>query len=134
PSTRRARRRGRRNAGSDLGARILVAVPAILFAIFIVAQGGIVFAVGVGALGMICLHELFALLAGAHPSRLAGFIGVAGVILAANYGSQFQVLLVAVAVVPLMFGLVILQPRAGTLSIAVTMLGIYWIGLALAHA
>jgi phosphatidate cytidylyltransferase len=133
-STRRARRRGKRNAGSDLGARVLVAIPAILFAIFIVAQGGIVFAVGVGALGMICLHELFELLGGANPSRLAGFVGVAGVILAANYGSQFQVLLVMAAVVPVLFGLVILQPRAGTLSIAVTLLGVYWIGLALAHA
>jgi phosphatidate cytidylyltransferase len=134
PSTRRARRRGRRNTGSDLGARILVALPAILFAIFIVAQGGIVFAVGVGALAMVCIHELFQMLGGAHPSRLAGFIGVAGVILAANYGSPSQVLLVAVAIVPVLFGLVLLQPRAGTLSIAVTLLGIYWIGLALAHA
>jgi phosphatidate cytidylyltransferase len=133
-STRRARRRGRRNAGSDLGARVLVALPAIVFAVFIVAQGGIVFAVGAGAMGMVCLHELFQLLGGAHPSRLAGFLGLAGVILAANYGSQFQVLLVAMALVPVLFGLVLLQPRGGTLSIAVTLLGVYWIGLALAHA
>ncbi|MEA2273263.1 MAG: phosphatidate cytidylyltransferase [Solirubrobacteraceae bacterium] len=133
-STRRARRRGRRNAGSDLGARVLVAVPAILFAIFIVAQGGLVFAVGVGALGMVCLHELYQMLGGAHPSRLAGFLGLAALMLAANYGTQFQMLLVAMALVPVLFGLVLLQPRGGTLSIAVTLMGVYWIGLALAHA
>jgi phosphatidate cytidylyltransferase len=133
-STRRARRRGRRNAGSDLGARVLIALPAILFAIVIVAQGGIVFALGVGALGLVCLHELFQMLGGAHPSRLAGFLGLVGLMLAANYGSQFQVLLVAVALVPVLFGLVLMQPRAGTLSIAVTMMGVYWIGMALAHA
>ncbi|HEV7362963.1 MAG TPA: hypothetical protein VGN71_01140, partial [Solirubrobacteraceae bacterium] len=53
PSARRARQRSRRNRGSDLGARVLAAIPAILFAIFIVVQGGLIFALGVGALGVV---------------------------------------------------------------------------------
>ncbi len=51
-ATARGRRAQRRNTGSELGARILVALPAIAFAIFIVAEGGLVFTIGVGALGL----------------------------------------------------------------------------------
>ena len=47
--------------GSDLGARVLAAIPAILFAIVIVWQGGWLFAAGLAALGAVCLHELFAM-------------------------------------------------------------------------
>ena len=36
----------RRGDRSDLGPRILVAIPAIIFAVFIVVQGGVVFAAG----------------------------------------------------------------------------------------
>ena len=70
----------------------------------------------------------------AHPVRLAGFIALAGLLVAANYGGQFQVLLVLVAALPLLFGLTVLQPRPSVGGLAVTLLGIYWIGLALAHA
>ena len=61
--------RSRRNRGSDLGARVLAAIPAILFAIFIVVQGGLIFALGVGALGIVCLAELYGLLDRAPPAR-----------------------------------------------------------------
>ncbi len=136
PSARRARRRRRRNSGSDLGARVLAAIPAILFAIFIVIEGGLIFALGVGALGIVCLAELYGLLDRAHPVKLAGFITMIALVLAAEYGSQFQVMLVAVAALPLLFGLVLLGPRrrGATASMAATVLGIYWIGLAIAHA
>ena len=40
PPQRRARRAERRNTGSDLGARVIVAIPPIAFAVFIVLQGG----------------------------------------------------------------------------------------------
>ena len=36
----------RRNQGSDLGARVLAAIPAIIFAALIVGYGGLVFALG----------------------------------------------------------------------------------------
>jgi phosphatidate cytidylyltransferase len=59
---------------------------------------------------------------------------LAGLLLAAQYGDQFQVLLVAVLGLPLVFGMTLLQPRPSVGSIAITLLGVYWIGFALAHA
>jgi phosphatidate cytidylyltransferase len=66
--------------------------------------------------------------------RLGGFVALAGLLLAAQYGDQFQVLLVLVAALPLLFGLTLLQPHPSVGGLSVTTLGIYWIGLALAHA
>jgi phosphatidate cytidylyltransferase len=80
------------------------------------------------------MHELYAMFANAHPSRLAGFAALIALALAANYGGQYDVLLVAMAALPLVFLLTIVQPRGGAPAIAVTLLGIYWIGLAFAHA
>jgi phosphatidate cytidylyltransferase len=136
PTARRTRRRRRRNERSDLGARVLAAVPAIIFAIVIVAQGGLVFAIGVTALGLICMHELYEMTAAVRPVKLAGFLGLIGLVLAAHYGDQFQIVLVTVALVPVVFGLTVMGPRrrSPTLAMAVTLLGVVWIGFAIAHA
>ncbi len=69
---------------SDLSARILAALPAIAFALFIVIEGGLVFALGVLVLGVLCMHELFGMFERAHPVRLAGFLALAGLLLAAH--------------------------------------------------
>jgi phosphatidate cytidylyltransferase len=133
----RARRPARRPGGaqsSDLGARLIAAVPAIAVALFLVIEGGLVFALGMFALGCVCLHELYGMFGRAHPVRLAGFVALAGLLAAALYGDQFQVLLVMAAALPLLFGLTLLQPRPSVGGLSVTLLGIYWIGLALAHA
>ena len=123
-----------RRQRSDLGARLIAAVPAIAFALFIVIEGGLVFALGLFALGCICMHELYGMYDRAHPVRLAGFIALAGLLAAALYGGQFQILLVAVAALPMLFGLTLLQRHPSVGGMAVTLLGIYWIGFALAHA
>jgi len=120
--------------GSELRARLLAAIPAIAVALFLVIEGGAIFTLGLFVLGCICLHELYGMFARAHPVRLAGFIALAGLLVAANWGDQFQVLLVLVAALPLLFGLTVLQPRPSVGGLSVTLLGIYWIGLALAHA
>jgi phosphatidate cytidylyltransferase len=134
-ATARSRRAQRRNQGSELGARVLVALPAIAFAIFIVVQGGVVFAVGVGLLGLVCLHELFAMYPQARPARLAGFLGLIGLLAAALYGDRGTVLLAFVATIPLTFAIALAQrPPGGPPSIALTVLGLAWIGLAFAHA
>lgn len=134
-ATSRSRRAQRRNQGSELGARVLVALPAIAFAIFIVVQGGVVFAVGVGLLGLVCLHELFAMYPQARPARLAGFLGLIGLLAAALYGDRGTVLLAFVATIPLTFAIALAQrPPGGPPSIALTVLGLAWIGLAFAHA
>jgi phosphatidate cytidylyltransferase len=120
--------------GSDLGARILVSIPAIAFAVFIVVEGGWVFALGVAALGVICLHELFGMYEPVRPVKLAGFAGAIGLTAAAQAGGARQVLLALVAFVPVMFLLGVAMPRLTTAGMAVTALGVVWIGMALAHA
>jgi phosphatidate cytidylyltransferase len=119
-----------------LGARVLVALPAIAFASYIVVEGGLVFALAVAALGIVCLHELYDMLDRARPVRLAGFLAMVALVLSARYGSQFQVFLVAAAVVPLAFVLILAGPRrrGSTASMAATLFGVYWIGFAIAHA
>jgi phosphatidate cytidylyltransferase len=119
---------------SELGARALVALPAIAFALFIDIEGGVVFALGLFALGCVCMHELYAMYERAHPVRLAGFIGLAGLLAAALYGNQFQILLVAVAMLPVLFALTVMQRRPSVGGMALTLLAIYWIGFALAYA
>ena len=137
-SRRRARRTRRRNTASDLGARIWVAIPAIAYGIFIVAAGGLVFAVGVVLLGLVCLHELFSMYAALRPVRLAGFLGLIGLAAAAYYGGEHQVLLATAAFFPLLFliGLAMPERRDVPLTdgMALTLLGTLWVGLAIAFA
>ncbi len=121
-------------ARSDLLARLIVAIPALIVVVVVVAQGGWVFAAVIAALGVICLGELFTMFDRTHPVRLAGFIGIVGVILAAQLGGPSAVLGGLAACIPLVFLLGIVQPRApGAAGIAVTLMGLTWIGLGLAH-
>ena len=137
-SRRRAQRSRRRNTASDLGARVWVAIPAVAFAIAIVAAGGPVFSAGAVLLGLICLHELFRMYEGVRPVRLAGFLGLIGLSAAAHFGGEHQVLLATVAFFPLLFLLALALPERRevplTDSMALTLLGTLWIGLAIAHA
>jgi phosphatidate cytidylyltransferase len=57
-------------------------------------------------------------------------------VIAAEYGAERQVLLVAVIAVPVVFLFVVARPQRGgaTVAIAGTMLGIYWIAFAFSHA
>ena len=121
---------------SDLGARIAAGVPAALFAIFIVASGGPVFAAGAALLGLICLHELYAMYGHLRPARLAGFLGLLGLVVAALVGDTYHVLLVLAASVALVFLLTVAGPSlaGGTAGMAITLLGVAWIGVAIAHA
>lgn len=120
--------------GSDLGSRVLFALPLIALALFLVIEGGAVFAGGVLVLGWICMHELYGMYERANPIRLAGFLALVGLIVAALYGGQAQVLLAAVAALPVLFGLTLAQPHPSVGGMALTLLGIYWIGFGLAHA
>ena len=136
-STRR-RAPARRRSGSDLGLRVLVAIPAAAYAIFIIISGGWIFAIGILVLGLICLHELFRMYDRVHPVRLAAFAGAIGFVVAAELGGVSQVLLVTVACYPLVFVLALMLPaRPGpsvTASMSITFIGLFWIGLAIAHA
>jgi phosphatidate cytidylyltransferase len=135
-STRRARPR-RRRGGSDLGLRILAAIPAIAYAIFIIAAGGWIFAAGIVVLGLVCLHELFRMYETVRPVRLAGFLALIGLAAGAMEGDR-QVLLAIVAFIPVLFLLGIALPREGgpslTAAMSLTTFGVVWVGMAIAHA
>ena len=121
---------------NDVAARVLAAIPAIVFAVVIVAKGGLFFAGGLILLGIICLHELYTMTERVRPVKLAGFLGLAALILCAHFGDQFQIVLALALCVPVTFLLSLLRPGRENVSwaIAATLLGVVWIGLALAHA
>jgi phosphatidate cytidylyltransferase len=133
PTGRRAPAGTRRDGRSELTARIIVAIPAITFASTIIALGGIWFTLAVIALGIVCLGELFDLYADIEPVRVAGFIGLVAVVVAAYAGDELHVLLATMAVLPVLFAITLLQQRSGTLGMALTVFGVAWIGLSLAH-
>ena len=133
PRPREAPPAGERRS-SDLGARVLVAIPAIAFALFLVIEGGLIFTLGLILLGGVCMHELFTMYQRAHPARIAGFIGLVALLLAADYGTQRQVLLALVAVIPLAFAETLAQPRPSVGAIALALLAVSWIGLGFAFA
>jgi phosphatidate cytidylyltransferase len=70
------------------------------------------------------------------PVPLIGFAAVVGMVLAARYGSERVVLEVAVAVIPALFVVLLArgQRERVTLSVASTLLGVWWIAFAMAHA
>ena len=121
---------------SDLGGRIAYGLPAAVFALFIVLQGGWWFAAGAIALGLVCMHELFAMFDDVRPARLVGFLGVIGLGVAAMEGDHYQLVLVAMCVIPVLFGVTIAGPSAqgGTFGMAIVLLGVFWIGMGIAHA
>ena len=113
---------------------MVVAIPAIAVAAIIDWRGGLVFAVALAILGCLCLHELYRMTARAHPARLAGFASLLALLIAAHFGSRDQVLLVAVAALPATFLTSLVAPRRSLAGISITLLGIWWIAIALAHA
>ncbi len=127
----------RRPGGSDVGSRILFALPLIALALFLVIEGGAIFAAGIFVIGCICMHELYGMYERTSPVRLAGFLALAGLIVAAAYGSPTHptlVLLTASVVLPVLFAMTLAQRRPSVGGMAITLLGIYWIGFGLAHA
>jgi phosphatidate cytidylyltransferase len=133
-----ARREGRapQRRRSDTGARILAAIPAIGFALFIVLSGGLVFAAGLVLLGVVALSELYRLMERVRPVNLGGILALIGMVLAAHWGQPKHVLMVLVGAFPVIFYLSFLRPRRPNVSwaIAATLFGVLWIGLPLVHA
>jgi phosphatidate cytidylyltransferase len=117
-------------------ARVGVAVPWIVLAIVIIAVGGIPFALAMIGFAVIGLAELFRMTRRFRPMIPIAFVAAAGMVVAAYYGTQFQMVLVGVAVFPLMFAFALArEPRRGvTHSMAITLFGIAWIAVPFAHA
>lgn len=124
-----------RGGGSDLGARVLVAIPAAIVAILLVAAGGPIFVAGIAAFGLIGIWELTRMFEKTRPSLFAGAVGVLALIVAASLGGREAMLTALAAMIPLVFlSVAFAHPKGSMPGIAVTMLGITWIGLALGHA
>jgi phosphatidate cytidylyltransferase len=105
-------------------------------AIGLVDIGGLAWALFMIAMGVVCLHELYRMLDRWRPVPIVGFAAMVALGLAARYGGLRYVLEVAVIAVPAVFVVVLArgQSSGATVSIAGTLLGIYWIGFAFAHA
>jgi phosphatidate cytidylyltransferase len=87
-------------------------------------------------IGIVALREYAAMAARLRPLVVPAYIAVAGLIVAAYLGTSYSVLMVLAASVPLLFAF---AARAGfregaTVSLGVTLLGVVWIGVPLAHA
>ncbi len=115
---------------------MLVAVPAAIIAIIFIDLGGLAWALFMIATGAVCMYELYGLLARWRPAAAVGFASLAAMVIVARYGTTKGVLEVAMATLPVAFLVVVARGQRGapTVSIAGTLLGVYWIGLAFAHA
>jgi phosphatidate cytidylyltransferase len=113
-----------------------VAVPWVVFAIAIVAVGGIPFALAMIGLAVIGQAELFRMTRRWRPFVPVAFAASAALVAAAYYGDQFQIVLVGVLTFPALFAFAILRgsPEGITRSVAITLFAIAWIALPLAHA
>jgi phosphatidate cytidylyltransferase len=138
PPRERPPRKPRRGgaARGETVKRILVALPWIAFAIAITVAGGLVFTLAMIAIGILCLREYDALMADLRPIRWAAYLAVPALVIAAHFGTAFNILLVFAAVFPLLLALGAEERYRGgvVVSMGVTLLGIAWIGIPLAHA
>jgi phosphatidate cytidylyltransferase len=150
PRSESGRGRGRTSAGitqseaeqpprrriSEGLSRALWSIPLILLAIVVVVAGGAVFTLALIVLAVIGLRELYRMADQARPLVYAGFISAIALIITAHFGASFQVLLVLVASFPLIFAFALARAERPnvTYSMSVTLFGVIWIGVPLAHA
>jgi phosphatidate cytidylyltransferase len=133
PSPRRKKSAG---GGSNVAARVAVAVPAGIVALLCILTSPETLAIFVLAVGAVALHEFYALSHDVQPIRLAGFLTLIALIGAGLWGDQFQL----VAIIAASFAVVFLfssftGPRENaTFGMAATLFGAFWIGIPLAHA
>ena len=140
----RKRRRGgdgpkkpkRNRGGGETARRILVAVPAVAFAIAIIVTPSIVFMLAAIAIGVLCLREYLEMAHATRPLAIPAYAAVAALVVAAHFGTSYTVLLIFAASFPVLFAFAAdARHRDGsTVSMGVTMLGVVWIGIPLAHA
>jgi phosphatidate cytidylyltransferase len=128
--------RERRSARAETLARILWALPWIVVAVTIVAVGGLTFAGAMVVFSFIGLSELFRMTDTYRPLEIVAFAAAAGMIVAAYYGDQFQIILAGVAAFPVMFLVTAARGsiEGATRSMAMTAFGVLWIGIPFAYA
>ena len=130
------RRRKSRGLRGETAKRILVAIPWIAFAIAITVAGGLPFTIAMVAIGLRRPARVLRDGGGMRPIEIAAYISVTALILAAHFGSAFNILLIGAATFPLLFAFgADRKHRDGiTVSMGMTLLGVFWIGIPLVHA
>ena len=128
--------RRKRGLSGETAKRVFVVLPWIAATIAIVVAGGLVFAAAMVAVGVLCLREYVTMTADAKPLAIPAYLAVAALIAAAHFGTAFNVLLILAASFPLLFFFAAKSSHrdGATVSMAVTLLGIVWIGIPLVHA
>jgi phosphatidate cytidylyltransferase len=136
PPRKPSRRRRGGGVRGETAKRILVAIPWIAFAIAIVVAGGVYFALAMIGISVLCLREYHAMTEDLRPIDRAAYVAVPALVVAAYFGTAFNVLLVLAASFPVIFAFGIdRRYRDGIVgSMGVTLLGIVWIGIPLVHA
>jgi len=128
--------RRKRGLRGETAKRLLVALPWIAFAIAIAIAGGLLFAAAMIAIGAVCLREYLTMTEDSRPIEIPAYVAIAALVLAAHFGTAFNVLMILAASFPLLFffGAKARHRDGVTVSLGITLLGIYWIGIPLVHA
>ena len=116
--------------------RVLWALPWAAFAITIIVAGGGIFAAAVAGIAAMCIAELFGMAKVARPFPAVAMLAAVALVAAAYWGDHFQMMLALAATFPVMFTFVVMRGSVEgvTGSVAVTTLGVVWIGVPIAHA
>jgi phosphatidate cytidylyltransferase len=128
--------KGRRAVGGETLKRVLIVIPWIAFTIAIIVAGGLIFTIAMVAVGALALREYLLMTEELRPLEIAAYAAVAALVIAAHFGTAFNLLLIIAVCFPVLFAFgANRHPREGVVvSIAITLLGIIWIGVPLAHA
>lgn len=112
-----------------------MAVPAAIVALVFIDVGGLVFALFMVAVGCVCLYELYRMLERWRPVAVVGFASLAAMVLSARQGGERDIVLVLAATLPVVFLFVVARGQERhSVAIAGTLLGVYWIGIAVTLA
>jgi len=134
PPRKPRKKRGR--GSGETAKRVIVALPWIAFAIAITVAGGAVFALAMVAIGIVAIREYAGIAERYRPLLIPAYVSVAALIAAAYLGTAFNVLYVVAGTAPLLFAFAAKASHrdGATVSLGVTLLGVLWIGIPLAHA
>jgi phosphatidate cytidylyltransferase len=128
--------RRKRGLSGETAKRVLIVLPWIAATIAVVVAGGLVFAAAMVAVGVLCLREYLTMTADSRPLAIPAYLAIAALVAAAHFGTAFNVLLILAASFPLLFAFAAKASHrdGAAVSMAVTLLGVVWIGVPLVHA
>jgi phosphatidate cytidylyltransferase len=120
---------------SNFVSRVLVTVVAVPIVLWLVYLGGW-WLVGLAVLGaLLALHELYVMARSLRPLVLAGYAGAVATLLGAHLGGPVWMVggfMLTLLLAFLLYGIAETRQPA-TVTTSVTVLGVAWIGLGLAH-